>query len=473
MSDTIIEQLADFTVGASTATLSEEALLDTKLLLLDSIGCALGATEQDKGRIGTEHGIAMGGGADTATIIGSSARSNIYGAAFANGELINTLDMDSVLPPGHVSPYVIPGTLAVAEQTKASGATLVEALAVAHEMSYRLGKAMDYLRDIKDGKVNLSPVLGYSCTIFGAVAAIGKLRGDSREVIANALAIAANISPVNSKRSWLAHAPSSTIKYLLAGTLTQSAMTAAFMAALGHRGDLQVLDDREVGYPRFIGTTRWEPDRITGSLGSEWLFPAEQTYKPYPHCRILHGLLEALDEIVETNDLKPAEIDAIHAQGEASVLHPLWLSREVDHVHDAQFSIAHGLAVGAHSVVPSKAWHDPELVFGESVLGLMDRVTFEPHPDYVRAITEHPSSRPSRVEVDARGATFVAERSFPKGSPSPDPTTTMTTDELVAKFATNASGVIPEAQIVAVVEAILHLETSADVGVVIRQLAIT
>lgn len=468
---TIAQHLADFTSGADFDALPPEVVDESKRLILDSVGCALGAVDQPKGRIGIEYGLLTGGGCDQATIIGTDRRASIFGAAFANGELINTLDFDAVLPPGHVSPYVLPGALATAEAGHASGRELLVATAVAHEMSYRFAKSMDYLRDIKDGAVDLSPIIGYSATIFGATAAIGRLDGFTPAQLADAIAIAANTTPVNSHRSWLGHAPSATIKYLLAGGLAQSAYTAAYMAKLGHRGDLQVFDDAEIGYRRFIGTRRWEPQNITDGLGETWRFPAESTIKPYPHCRILHGLLDVMTDILDRNDIRPEEITAIRTWGEASVMHPVWLTREVTHVHDAQFSIAHGIAVGAHRVVPSKAWHDPALVFGSSVMDLMDRVTFEPHPQYAVAITAHPSSRPSRVEIDARGETFSGESLYPKGSPSPDPVSTMTTDEVVAKFRVNADGVLSPGRTDAVVAAILGLEAAADAADVIRLLA--
>lgn len=75
-------------------------------------------------------------------------------------------------------------------------------------------------------------------------------------------------------------------------------------AEFGHRGDLQILDDGEYGSPRFIGTTRWEPDCILAALGTDWQFPTEQAYKPYPRCRILHALLDSLKEIVDQNELR-------------------------------------------------------------------------------------------------------------------------------------------------------------------------
>ncbi|RMI28801.1 MmgE/PrpD family protein [Nocardia stercoris] len=470
MSKTIVEQLADFTAGVDYDRLPGEVVVECKRILLDSMGCGLGAVDQHKGKIGIDYARLVGGTGGEATIIGTPDRVTVLGAAFANGELINALDFDAVLPPGHVTPYVLPQTMAVAESRGRSGRDVIAAIALAHEMSFRFYKSVDYLRDRTDTEMNLSPVLGYSNTVFGATAAIGKLEGSTPEVISHALAIAAATSPVNSMRSWLAHAPTATIKYSLAGALTNASLTAAYLAELGHRGDLPVLDDAEFGYRRFIGTRRWEPHNITAGLGDEWLFPAEQTFKPYPHCRILHAPLHALTEIVVDNDLKPEEIDAIRCWGEAAVLHPLWLSNAIEHTHDAQFSIAHGLAVGAHNITPGKAWHDPELVFGRSVLDLMERVTFQPHPDYFRALSAHPSARPARIEVDARGTTFVADRLYPKGSPTPDPETRMTDAELIAKFRVNAEGVLEDSRQDDIVDAVFGLERIDDFAPVMRLL---
>jgi hypothetical protein len=75
------------------------------------------------------------------------------------------------------------------------------------------------------------------------------------------------------------------------------------------------------------------------------------------------------------------------------------------------------------------------------------------------------------VEIRARGQTFVGEKRFPKGTPSPDPESFMTTDELVLKFRNNADGVISAASIDSVVDQVLNLEKVADFGAVMRQLA--
>jgi 2-methylcitrate dehydratase PrpD len=470
---TIVEALAAFATETQFEDLPPHVVEESKRILLDSIGCALGGLSHPKGTIGVEVARLMGAGVPgaQATILGTGFKVSTVGAAFANGELMNALDFDAVLPPGHVSPYVLPGALAVAEAAGVSGEELIVATAISHEMSNRLGKAMDYLRDIKDGKVSPPPVFGYASTVFGAAAAIGRIKGYSRQVLAHALGIAGSISPVNSHWVWSQHAPATTVKYTPAGPLVQAAMAAAHFAELGHRGDWRMLDDADYGYRRIIGSSRWEPQKITSELGSAWYFPPEQSYKPYPHCRILHALLDCLREIVEANDIKPHELDGIRAWVEGFVMQPIWLLRKIEHVTDAQFSVAHGLSVGAHRIPPGKAWQSPEVVFDPSILALMDKISFEVHPDYANLVSGHGASRPARLEVRARNRTWIGEKRYPHGSPSPDPGTTMSNDELTSKFARNAEGVVAPSHIDAAVQQLLELESVADVGSVIRLLA--
>jgi 2-methylcitrate dehydratase PrpD len=470
MTQTLIERLADFSFNVTYEMLPPTVVAECKRLVLDSLGCAIAAINEPKGRAGVAYARETGGGQRRATIIGSGEKVTAPAAAFANGELINALDFDAVLPPGHVTPYTLPGALAAGEEMGAPGRELIVTTAVSHEMSYRLGKAMDYLRDLKDGRISPPSVFGYSSAVFGATAAIVRLRRQSRAVMTDALGIAGAIAPVNSHMTWVHHAPSTTIKYLNAGVLTQAAFQAAYLAEYGHRGDRLMLDDREYGFPRIIGTSRWEPAGLADNLGSDWRFPAEQSYKPYPHCRILHALLDALIEIVGANEIRVEEIDAIRAQVEAFTLRPIWLNRSVTHVQDAQFSVAHGIALGAHRVASGRAWQDPALVFSDSVMALMEKVTFEAHPRYDELLSGHAASRPARVEVFARGTSFAGERRYPKGSISPDPQTRMTDEELIAKFRANADGLMVPADIDAVVEAVMGLEHVDDVGLVMQRM---
>jgi 2-methylcitrate dehydratase PrpD len=471
MSKTIIEQLADFGTRVRFDELPTNVVDECKRDILDSIGCALAAIDQPKATKGIECGRRIGGNDGPATIIGTGQRSSLFGAAFANAELISTLDADSVLLPGHVSPYVLPGAYAVSEAEHRSGKDLIAAVAVSYELSFRFGKAMNETREYKDGKAATAAVVGYSSAIFGATASVCRLKQLAPEQIANALGIAAAITPVNAHGAWLRHAPPSTIKYLLAGALAQSALTAAELGELGHRGDLQMLDDAEFGYPRYIGTTRWEPQQLLAGLGVDWRFPAFLMFKPYPHCRVMHAPLDILIDLVHTHALKVAEIESITAYGEgwAYVL-PSFVFREIRDVQDGQFSFAHGLALAAHGIEPGRKWQDPQVVFDPSVMRLMDKVRLEVHPSSANAHSQNPSSRPSRVEIQARGQTFVGERLFPKGTLSPQPESYMTTDELARKFRNYVGGTVEDSTIDRVIESVLNLERIDDFSDVMRLL---
>lgn len=468
---TTIERLAEFTVRTDYNELPPQVVEECKRDILDSIGCALAAMGQPKADKGIACALRIGGTDGPATIIGTGQRSSIFGAAFANGEMISTLDADSVLLPGHVSPYVLPGAFAVGEAGHRSGKDLIAAVAVSHEMSYRFGATVNGTREYKNGKAATAAVVGYSSTIFGATASAAKLKGLAAEQIANAIAIAAAITPVNAHGAWLRHAPPSTIKYLMAGALAQSALTAAEMGELGHRGDLQLLDDAEFGYPRFSGTSKWEPEHLTKGLGMDWRFPNFQMYKPYPHCRVMHAPLDILLDLIHQHDLRVEEIERITAYGEgwAYVL-PSFVFREIREPQDAQFSFAHGLALAAHRVSPGPKWQDPQVVFDPSVMQLMEKVKLEVHPDSANAHARNPSSRPSRVEIKARGQVFAGNRMFPKGTPSPDGATFMTTDELVAKFRSYVDGLVPAATVDNIIDSVLHLEQVADFATVMPKL---
>jgi 2-methylcitrate dehydratase PrpD len=179
---------------------------------------------------------------------------------------------------------------------------------------------------------------------------------------------------------------------------------------------------------------------------------------------------DALRHVLTEHDIKPDEIDAIRIWGEGWVMQHPWIDTTVTRSVEAQFSMAHGAAVAAQLITPGKGWQDPALIQSESVLALMRKVTVQPHPDYVAAISEHPSARPTRVEVDARGTTFQVERLFPRGVASPDPTTSVPNDELIAKFLHNAEDVIPVSEAEAVVDEVMHLERVEDVSSVFRRL---
>ena len=460
-----ITELAEFACGIKFEDLPSEVIEESKRLILDSIGCALGSATSEKGKAGLGFARLLGGNPQ-ARIIGYGDRVSIFGAAFANGELINALDHDAIIPPAHIVAAVLPVCLAVGESLRSSGKDLILVAALAVEISNRIGSVLSYHRDIVDGKIKTPPVMGFSCSVFGGTAAVGRLKTFDINLMSNALGLAGHVSPVHAASAFMNHASTSlsTTKYLLFGWINLAELTAAYLAELGHRGDINIMDG-EFGYWRFIGSTRkWDPASVIESLGKVWHFPAVTSYKPYPHNRSLHSVLDCLLHIINENDIKPTEIDSIKAYGEGLILEPIYHIGRIESQIDAMWSVAHCLSIAAHRIPPGPGWHDLETIKDPKILAFMDKVTFDAHPNYLEALTDDPRSRMAKVEITARGKTFSEERRYPKGSPSPLPETFMTNDELIAKFKHNAQRILPWHKIDQAVRAVMELEDIADIS---------
>ena len=113
-------------------------------------------------------------------ICGGNPQSSVIGghrtswdmAAFVNGELICALDFECCGPlTGHVTPYVMPSCLAMAERVHASGKDLITSLALAHEVGGRMASTIAQLKVLKDEPpyYEESPRASYTSTIFGGV----------------------------------------------------------------------------------------------------------------------------------------------------------------------------------------------------------------------------------------------------------------------------------------------------------------
>lgn len=115
-----------------------EVIHESKRVLLDGLGNALGGIASDKGKIGIMFARRQGGNG-AASLIGVGGKSSAAVAAFCNAELWNGLDMD---PVPHVPPIVIPAILAVAEERGSTGKELLAALCVGQEVARRLSRVL-------------------------------------------------------------------------------------------------------------------------------------------------------------------------------------------------------------------------------------------------------------------------------------------------------------------------------------------
>jgi len=137
----ITRELAKFALKTKFEDLPESIVQETKLILMDTIGCALGALTTDKGKMNVALARRFGGPLE-ASVIGTGDKVSLLSAALANGELFVTLDYSNIIAGGHDGVYVIPTPLAIAESTEASGKDLILATAIGLEISARIARAV-------------------------------------------------------------------------------------------------------------------------------------------------------------------------------------------------------------------------------------------------------------------------------------------------------------------------------------------
>ncbi len=448
--ESITRDIVRFSVQTGFSDLPDAVRHEAKRILLDSVGCALAGLAVDKGKFAVRFARGLGVSSE-ATILGASDKVSSAAAAFANGELVNALDMDAV---PHVPPFVIPAPLALGEGRGSSGKDLIVAIALGHEIAMRLKRTLLDVPFDSDGKFKQAEVGGFSATIIGGTIGVGNLLHLGEEKTLHAVGLAGHMAPVPAEVKWRMTTPSGMDKYLSAGWVSLAEVTAVLLAEMGYTGDTSVLDG-DYGLWKFFGAKTWQPQKLLDKLGAEWHF-LEIMYKPYACCRIVHGALDCFIDIIEENQIEPEEIDSVRAFMHPMLDTPVWRNTDVSTHIDAQFSVPYIFAVAAHRI-PTVDWQEPAIRKDSRVLEFMKKVSFDNYPEFGRRWLQNPKHNLSSIEVVAKGQTFKREKVWAKGDPFPEEAK-MKDEELEAKFRVNTSKVLGPKSIDRAMGAIFEME---------------
>ena len=440
---------ADFAFDASFQQLPGDLVQETKLLILDHVGCGIAGASVAKGRIALELAQKLGGVAE-ATILGAGGRVASTHAAFANGELMNALDWD---PIPHTLPCMIPASLAIAERQRAPGRELILAVALGHEIAGRLAEELPSDLDPRPH--------GYGSCVFGGVAGAGSLLELTREQMAHAFGIAGFAAPIPAMTRFEGgSSPIPMTKYVSTGWVAQTVVTSTLLADSGYTGDPGILDGDQ-GFWRLFGgdPERWDPERLTRGLGETWV-ARKPWYKPYP-CEVLIGVaVNRLLEIMREQALGPEEIEAIEFESLPVLATPCHTTTSIETHVDAQFSVPYVLAVAAHGVEVGPAWQDATTIGDPRIQRFMEKVRVGIHPSAREGIgssepIESVGHIPCSLQVVARGRRFDADR-------LEEPP--MSEAALIEKFEGNAATALSAPQVERARNLILELEKLEDVS---------
>ncbi|MBI4319541.1 MAG: MmgE/PrpD family protein [Chloroflexi bacterium] len=471
------QRLLNFAMQTSFEDLPEQVVQAAKLAALDTIGISLAALQSEKGRLGLAMANRFGGPPESG-ILGTGQRVSCGAAAFANGELANALDWDAYQGTTHALAVVIPALLPLAEMAGASGKDLVLATALGLEISSRLGRSIrghKLVFDTAEGsEVGKIPGTKYSvtavgCAVIAAAAGAGRMLKLDREKISHAVGLAGHFSPIPMTK-WKYEPVGPMTKYMCSGWASIAVTTAVQLADMGYTGDKTVLDG-EIGYWRYFGSDRWDPDTTLGKLGRDWVFPAEVEYKRYPCCAVYTVFLDCFARIIDDNRLLPHEIEKIRIQS-GPWASPPPLSGKVESHIQAQFHPMYLLACIAHRISRS-SWQDEDSIRDPEIEKFMERVPLlvEDHPDSQNLRLVEPRSNMTVVEVVARGKTFKQDGKYHKFASDAE-SSILTAEDLIEQFALNASKILPEEKVGRAIEYLMGLEKVQSVAEVIREVTL-
>jgi 2-methylcitrate dehydratase PrpD len=449
-----LEGLAKFAIDTRWEDLPEKVITDTKLFLMDSVGCGLGGITTDPGKMIIALAQRLGGPPES-SIIGVRGKVSCVNAVLANGQLINTLDYEALT--GHTPPYIVPPALAMAESKDSSGRDLITATAIALEISARVSAALASGGFIigEDGRVQWPVRQGYANLNFGAAAAAGKIIGLNEKQMTHALGIAGHLSQVLTWVRYTFQEHRAMTKYGVPGWQNTGGVMATLLAEMGYLGDVTVFDAKE-GFWKFVGYSGWHPERMLTGIGSTWMFFNKILFKPYPSCRQFQTETEIFLNIMEQNKLRAEEIEGVRIFGHPTLIEPAFTSRELESIVDINFSPAYTIAMAANGIPKGTDWQDLELARSPKISEFALKVSYTAHPDFRQ-------KQASLVEVSARGKTFREERPF-------NSLHEMTPDELVDKYKHNASKILTRDQIQDSVKSFLGLENVKKISSLMSQI---
>jgi 2-methylcitrate dehydratase PrpD len=433
----LTQKLADFATQTRFENLPAPVVTECKRLLLDTIGCALGAVWTESGRIALDYVQLLGGKPD-ATVLGTTQRSSATAAAYANARLANVLDADDTFPTStHFGNATVFSGLALAELYGRSGRDLLTAIAVGFDIGARIGSWMGAPMQIENGKViGWNELGGPAATItWAAIGASVNVAGLDAKQANHAFGIGGSNSPQPTLRKWAESVEQPMYKYADAGWCAEIGVSSALLARLGSTGFKDILDGQNAFW-KFYGSPSHDDGALLARLGSDWQI-LNTTYKPWPCCRWIHHPLTAFTRLLARHELRPEEIDRVVVRANPFALTPIFREQQPRDPLSAEFSHAHALAAVAWQIPAGPLWYEPQTMNDERIVAFRNRVsvTAEPSSSNIAEWMRGGQWRgvPGGVDIYARGQVFSCTADHASGDPW-SASTLFTNEQISRKF---------------------------------------
>lgn len=443
----IASKLAEDTLSLEFEALGPEVIHQAKRVLMDALGCCIGAVGADAVEI--VRGFVMDQQCPgTSTVVGGTERTNSLNALLANGIMLRYLDYNDCSSVQAGAWYVgahpsetIPAILAVGETLEASGRDVLTAIVLAYQLS------MNFCQAMTDPPMSK---LGWNIDtrgLFVVPLVIGRMLGLDKNQLENALGISGCQGVV------LGILDTAAEEYAMAKSLryartAHGAVQSTFLARRGFTGPKSVIEGTE-GFNQSVMNSRMDLDLL--AQGFEQFHIMDTSFKNICSCATMHGHLEATMKLVRENDIRPEAVDRVEVvagtrpiehTGDPAKKYPV--NKETAD-HSSYYLTA--LAVIDRRITPES--YQPWKYKDPLVLDLIEKVTLEIDP----AMDSKPRSGRSTIHTKD-GGRYEARVDYPKGNPK----SPMSDADLENKLTAMAQKHMPPERIEGLLDTIYHLE---------------
>ena len=323
--------VAEFVSGLRYEAVPREVRDRIKLLVLDSLGCALYGAHLEWCRI-LQRTLKKLDSSTGCGVWGTAQRLSAPHAALANGTQVQGFELDDVHREGvlHVGAVVLPALVAVAELRGMSGREFLTAAVAGYEVGPRVGLCM--------GQEHIGQGWHSGATLGVFSAGAGAARGlklDAEKTV-HALGIAGTQAG-----GLMAAQYGAMVKRMHAGRSSQSGLYGALLAQAGFTGIADVFESEYGGFCTTFSRSqdRFKLAELTAGLGSVWQTMGV-ALKFYSCVGSNHTTLDALRELRSERAFAAKDVKKIivHAS-QVTVDHAGWKYRP-EGVASAQMNLS-------------------------------------------------------------------------------------------------------------------------------------
>jgi 2-methylcitrate dehydratase PrpD len=323
--------LASYLVDSRDEDIPQDVRHEAARSLVNFMAVALGGSVDPAVDIAIR-ALAPFSGTPTAAILGRVERLDPLHASLMNGISSHVDDFDDTTPQNYIHPTspVASALFAYASANRVTGRDFLHAFILGFEAESRVGNAVFPAH--YDAGWHITGTAG----VFGAAAAIGRLRGLDVPRMVWALGLAAT------QAAGLREMFGSMGKAFHPGRAAQNGYASAMLAEAGFTAG-----ERGIEGPRGFAAVQaasFDLAKVGAGLGTDFNL-RRNTYKPYPCGIVNHPTIEACIQLHETHRLKPGDIDAVRLRVAPLVL-DLCNQQNITRGLQGKFSVYHGAAVG-------------------------------------------------------------------------------------------------------------------------------